>query len=119
MSNGAKNRRKGHQMERDLASKFREIKWKNCRTTREQSRFLDNLGIDLTGLPFAVQSKNVSSSINYRALLREINQRMKSHKIKQPLLVFHRRGRSNYDKLVIMTENDFFDLIKILINEKD
>lgn len=117
MSNGAANRRKGHQMERTLATSFRELGWKDCRTTRERDRFLDGLGIDLTGLPFAVQSKSVKSSINYRALIREINQRMKGHGIDLPLVVFHSRGRSNFDKLAVMTEKDFFRLIKILIKE--
>lgn len=51
------NRRKGHNLERYWAKWWREW-FPYSRTTRSESRLLDNCGIDLTNIPFFWQSKN-------------------------------------------------------------
>lgn len=52
------NRTKGHSFERYLVKLFREMGYKFVRTSRAESKLLDDCGVDLTNLPFNVQAKN-------------------------------------------------------------
>ena len=59
MSQGVKNRRKGHNAERRRAQMFRELGFDKCKTSREASRLLDNCKVDLAFVPYNVQMKAV------------------------------------------------------------
>lgn len=52
------NRNKGHRLERELASFFRSIGFDYCKTSRAESKTLDNCGIDLCNIPLHVQAKS-------------------------------------------------------------
>lgn len=109
------NKRKGHALEREIAKKFRELGFKFCKTARLASRLYDNAGIDLWGIPYLVQAKNVKAAINYGELIREMEQCVKenfppgSPEHSFPIVIFHKR---NKDRLVVMKEEDFLELLK-------
>lgn len=56
MSNGKRNRQKGHDLERYWA-RFLRTFFPYTRTSRQTSLILDNCGVDLTGNPFLMQCK--------------------------------------------------------------
>jgi len=113
------NRRKGHNYERELAKLFRSLGWEKRKTTRQSSRLLDDCKVDLDFIPFNVQAKSVKSSVNYKKVFEDMESLLKENFddeniIKKPKMIFHKRGRSKYDHLVVMPFQDF---IKILKNE--
>lgn len=109
------NRTKGHNFERELAIVFRALGFSYCKTSRQASRLYDDSGIDLWGIPYLVQAKKVKASINYGKLIKEIEGRVEknfppgSPEREHPIVIFHRKEK---DKLVIMKENDFINLLK-------
>lgn len=109
------NKRKGSNLERALAKIFRDIGYSFCKTSRLASRLYDNCGIDLHGIPFLVQAKNVKAAINYGELFKEIEDNVKKNfppeapEHKYPIMIFHHREKA---KLVIMQEDDFLKLIQ-------
>lgn len=110
------NRRKGHNFERELAKMFRELGFEFCKTVRLASRLYDNCGVDLWGIPYLVQAKKVKAAINYGNLIRGIEEEVKKNfppsapEHTYPIIIFHRREK---DKLVVMKEEDFLELLKI------
>lgn len=77
---GSRSRRVGHGWERELAEMFRSIGYKDVITTRQGSRELDNLKIDLMNsntskegrLPWNVQAKCVKGHLSYGKVLEEL-----------------------------------------------
>lgn len=55
---GKTNRTKGHSLEREIASLFREIGFEYAKTTRAESKTLDNAGVDIANVPFLIQCKS-------------------------------------------------------------
>jgi len=55
--NGKRNRTKGHDLERDCASLFRNLGFSFAKTTRAESKTLDDAGVDIANIPFLVQCK--------------------------------------------------------------
>lgn len=109
---GNKNRRKGHDYERELVKDFKNLGFKNCVTSRYGSKMLDDQGIDLmyTG-DFAVQAKCYSRNPNYRKVLEEMQIRATDIPI-----VFHKvpRGR----EYCVLYKEDLLELIQMLISNK-
>lgn len=65
-----RNRRIGHQYERDCAKIMRGLGWKDCKTSRYSNRELDDLGVDLTNTdPYLIQNKVSAKCVNYRKIL--------------------------------------------------
>lgn len=114
--NGKRNRRAGHQYERDLANKHKELGFVNAATSRKMSRVLDDSKIDIYGLPWNIQAKNVASKINYEKLFLEVSEAIKKlvpFRSEYPTIIAHKKdGKS----LMIMTEEDYFKLIKLLLS---
>lgn len=54
---GNKQRRKGHDLEREWVAYLREIGYKHARTTRQESNLLDSCGVDIANIPFVMQCK--------------------------------------------------------------
>lgn len=119
-TNGARNRRKGHNAERKRAIAFRELGFEHCKTSREASRLLDNCQVDLAFIPYNVQIKAVVGSINYKKVFTEMKELLDNNYPKHdpqgkwPSIIIHDRGRTQSDKLVVMQEHDFFELLKIV-----
>ena len=110
---GKRNRRAGHQYERDIAAKFRELGFHHAATSRRMSRVLDDAKIDIYGIPMNVQAKNVGTKINYEALFLEIKVAISKFAPKRsslPTVIMHKR---NGKSLVIMSESDFFEILKM------
>lgn len=115
---GVRNRRKGHNYERQLAKEFRDIGFSRCRTTRESSKLLDSCKVDLD-LPFInVQAKNVQTGINYPkvlALMQTHLEKLMPERADLPKAIFHKRG----GKEVVVLEKHYFIELIIRLNELD
>lgn len=123
MSFGKRNRSVGHQTERLLATKFREIGFPHVVTSRSESRSRDNDKVDLINkneavvgrLPYNVQSKNSVKPVKYALLLDELP---KIEGITN--VVVHRQTVKTgnrfmtKDDFAILYLDDFFKLIKKL-----
>lgn len=122
MVNGAANRRKGHAFERFLAKKFRSFGYEFCKTTRQTSRMLDSCQIDLAFIPYNVQAKKVKANLNYTEIFDNIENNLKlnfppnSEEHTKPCIIFHSRGKKASEKLVIMKEEDMFNLLEKVAN---
>lgn len=121
---GKYSRDKGHRKERELAKVFRDIGFKDCKTSRQASRLLDDSKVDLWGIPFNVQVKSgYQRGINYSKLFEEITEKLKENfptndlQIFYPKMIIHSKGRKENEKFVIMQQNEFFKLIEKL-NDK-
>jgi hypothetical protein len=55
---GARNRTKGHNLERTVASQLREVGFEYARTSRSESKTLDDCGVDICNVPFLLQCKS-------------------------------------------------------------
>jgi uncharacterized protein YmfQ (DUF2313 family) len=118
MSN--KNKLLGSSTERYYAKIFRSLGYPFVKTTRYAARFLDDLGIDLVGLPFYVQIKaGIQRGINYSNVLEKIENNIKNTEIEQkPLILIHRKKgikgkkRKDTDDLVIMSFKVFVKFLK-------
>lgn len=115
--NGNANRRKGHAYERFLAQKFRDMGYKFCKTTRAASRILDSCQVDLAFIPYNVQAKKVKANINYTEIFDSMESNLKlnfppnAEEHTKPLMIFHSRGKTDNERLVIMKEKDVFILL--------
>lgn len=101
-------RSKGHGLERRLAKRFRELGY-NCTTSRLSSRALDSLGVDLCGTGcFYIQAKAVEKLSNLHTVLANMPEHGKIN------VVAHKRNRQG--TLIAMSEDDFFTLVKQMLD---
>lgn len=101
-------RNKGHAFERFLVKLFRTLGYKDCVTSRAESKRLDDLGVDLcyTGI-WQVQAKAVERLGSAHETLERMPKT--DNKIN---LVFHKRN--NKGVVVAMQMSDFIKLVDIL-----
>jgi hypothetical protein len=118
-SQGSRNRTAGHALERRIAKTFREHGHEFAKTSRLASRLLDNCQVDIAFVPYLPQcKKGYQRGLNYTQIIKEIKELVqknfppddKVHGL--PCLIFHDKGKTNEEKLVIMEENTFWELIK-------
>jgi hypothetical protein len=102
---GRSARQKGHQYELTVRDYFRELGYKDCVSSRSESKNLDDKGVDLcyTG-PFNVQCKAVE---NLGSLHKIIASMPDDHKFN---VVFHKRNRQG--TIVAMDLDSFLILAK-------
>lgn len=119
---GSYARRKGHNAERLIAKELKELGYPHAATSRATSKQLDDAKVDINYVPFNIQSKAVDKNLNFRdyvGLLNELNEHVSKLppdllvRLTYPAMVFHKKDRQT---LVIMTKNDFYDLIKKMNN---
>lgn len=105
------SRKKGVTYEQAIAKRFRKEGFDKCRTSREQSKARDDELVDLMHTePFNVQCKALEKSPAYHDLLRDMpNERNYN-------VVFHKRN--NKGSVVTMTEEDFFEIVRMLKGEE-
>lgn len=111
-SQGKTNRTKGHNFERALAQEFRDLGYVDCRTSRQDSRLLDDSKVDLSRIPFNIQAKNVKAGINYAKLMRDMEEGISKNMPERscfPFVIIHKKEK---DQLVIMRKKDFYEYIK-------
>lgn len=122
---GKRNRTLGHNAERLYATKFKELGFQHCVTSRQGSRLHDDAGIDLIFIPYNVQIKagkqrglNLISEL--KSMEEKINVRFpkSSPEHEQPNIVILRKEvgagnkRTKYDSVVALSFEDFADIIK-------
>lgn len=106
MHSGKRNRIAGHNFEREVVLFFKAHGYPKAVTARNESRTTDAQKIDICKIPFHVQCKNYSTSINHLELLNE----MPKDKIR---FVFHKKTvkkRARFytlGKTVTLTLEDF------------
>lgn len=119
---GKTSRRKGHRAELEWVHIFRDLGYKNARSSREESNYLDACGIDVVNIPINLQVKaGAQKGLNYSEELRQIREKIlqKASHLKDNILILaHRKDakpgvkRSPEQDLVIMTREDFIKLFK-------
>lgn len=113
--NGLRNRRIGHQYERDLANQFNDIVgYTNCRTSRYSSKLLDDCKVDLNLPDLNVQAKNVKSNINYSQVFDSIDEHLTEKMPERKdfiKVIFHKKLKK---EIVILTKEDFYRIWKFL-----
>lgn len=99
------SRTKGHDFERAMAEKLREV-FPDCFTTRfKGSLWLDHCGIDLVGTPgYNIQLKAMERGPAYHDIL----ERMPKDKNRN--VIIHKRNRKG--SVAVMKLDDFLSLIK-------
>lgn len=107
MPNG---RNKGNSYERKLAEEFRSMGFSKCKTSRYESKMLDDMKVDLTNTGFFnVQAKAVERlSPGYHDILKSMPKDTNYN------LVFHKRNRKG--DVVVMSKEDFYEIVEMLIN---
>lgn len=120
MSSGKTNRTKGHNYERYLSKVFRDMGYPHCKTSRQASRLYDDCGIDLWGIPFAIQAKNgyinnrIKPDIEFRKITENIikNFPKESNEFKFKKILFNKLdGYKNENHLVTMQFAEFIEML--------
>ena len=125
-------RKKGHNLERLIAQKFKEINFK-ARTTRSSSKLLDDCGVDIVGTPFIIQCKagykrsrpKFEEEYGYirRRLTEEFGNEHRIHNF--PIIIIHQldveeKGRGHKrlpEQTYVMVALD--DFLKIVPHDRD
>lgn len=103
------SKNKGSAYERKLAIEFRGLGFEDCKTSRFESKMLDDLGVDLTNTGcFNVQAKAVERMTkSYHDILSSMPRDNNYNTI------FHKRNRKG--EVVVMTKEDFYEILEMLI----
>jgi hypothetical protein len=116
---GVRNRNVGHNLERRVASKFRDLGYKFAKTSRQASRLLDDSKVDIAFVPFLVQcKKGYKKGLNYTNIILETKECIKKNfppddKVHEyPCIIIHDKDKKPEEKLVVMEETTFWELIK-------
>lgn len=132
-SQSAINKAKGNNAETYYAKLFREsglVEFSKCKTSRFGSKLTDNCGIDLIFIPLNVQIKaGYQIGLNPSSVLKYMNDNVKAvfpeaaPEYSNPNIVIHRKTvgaghpRTEYDDIVHMSFNTFFNIIKLLYDK--
>lgn len=122
-TSGKRNRRAGHNWERELAESFRKLGFPHVVTSRSESRSRDDQKVDLINRDerkngqfiFNVQAKNATKHLKYAKLLAELPTEpgiinLIAHKQTE-------RGSTYFvptGKYVMLTLDDFLKLVKFI-----
>lgn len=108
MSKKINARQKGNAYERKIAQEFRELGYKDCSTSRLESKKRDDMGVDLvnTGM-FNIQCK----AVERLGLHHTIIDKMPNEKDKINL-IFHKVNRKG--EVVTMTKESFYFLLNLI-----
>jgi hypothetical protein len=102
---------KGHAFERKIAEWWRARGFENCKTSRFESKMLDDKKVDLTHTgPFYCQCKAVENLGSIHNVLAEMPKEEKYN------LVFHQRARKGI--VVAMMLEDFEEILDMLTQNK-
>lgn len=114
-NNGKRNRTAGHNYEREIAKKFRELGYEHCKTSREASKLLDNCSVDHWGIPYNIQAKNgYAQGLKYQDILTTIEELLLKNypqRLEYPTIILHKRKNN---QLAIMKTEDLFKLLEKL-----
>lgn len=97
----------GHTYERSLRKEFIELGWEDCQTSRYASKATDDLMVDFVNTkPFNIQAKRWKSAPSYHEILKQMPQDSNYN------VIIHKRP--NKGEVVVMSKEDFYELIKML-----
>ncbi len=120
------SRTKGHNLERKVVNKLKEIGYAFAKTSRLASTLLDNCQVDIAFVPYLIQTKKgYPKGLNYTNILKEIKSLLKvnfppDEKVHNyPCIIIHDKGRKSEEKLVIMEEKSFWEIVKKLKELED
>lgn len=98
------------------------ISGEHIKSSRQASRLYDNCGLDIHGIPLAIQCKNVKANLNYTDILNYMEDQLGKYFPKNALehkfirLIRHQRRRgkkiSRNEDLIIMSVEDFFRILE-------
>ena len=98
------SRKKGVVYEQKIAREMRDLGFRDCVTSRAESKNLDDAGVDLCYTdPFNIQLKAVERFGTHHEVLRSMPNDSNIN------VVFHKRN--NKGTVVMMTKDDFYALI--------
>jgi hypothetical protein len=102
---GRSARNKGHSYERKIVKEFMKLGWKDCVTSRSESKRTDDAGVDLMYTePYNVQCKaQEKMTENYFDLLDSMPD-------KGINVIFHKRNYKG--EVAVLSKEDFYKLIK-------
>lgn len=102
-------RAKGHKYELDVIKLFKDLGWKECVSSRSESKRLDDAGIDICySKPFNIQAKAVEKLGNLHDVLIKMPKKTGEFN-----LVFHKRNYKG--SIVAMSQEDFITILQLLI----
>lgn len=121
---GKRNRTAGFNLERRIAKKFRDSGFEFAKTSRQASRLLDDSKVDIAFVPFLPQcKKGYARGLNYSEIIKEMKELIQknfppNNEVHQyPAVIFHDKGKKSEEKLVIMEEVSFWNLLKGKTND--
>ena len=106
------NRRQvGHDYERSIRLELIDLGWSDCQTSRYASKMTDDANVDFVNTkPFNIQAKRWKSAPSYHDVLNSMPQDENYN------VIFHKRPSKG--EVVVMDKETFYELIKMLKNEK-
>ena len=126
---GNANRRKGHNLEREIVRIFRDIfGFKFCRTSRSSSRILDDSKIDIDNIPFNIQCKSGydRSPPKYVVIYNDITEALKKNypednpRHRFPVVLIHKdSSRKSQGYTWTLRHEDMVDLLTDYYNTKN
>lgn len=109
-------KQRGNRFERYVVNQLKKIGFSEAATSRLMSKQMDNLGIDIVGVPYLIQCKyGKQKGIKYSEVIKNISDNtQKMKELNQlPIIIFHTTdGRKEENKLIIMREKDLWKLLK-------
>ena len=123
---GSRNRTAGHNFERQVVNKLKDIGFEHVSTTRLESKARDDQKIDIMNrnehangrLPYNIQCKNTAGTLKYAKVLSELPQG------KEINVVFHNQTEKSGTRFntigqyAFLNMDDFLDILKELKEAK-
>lgn len=101
------SKEKGNKYEQATAKYFRDLGWEECRTSREQSKWLDDQKVDLTNTdPWVVQCKAWERGVYPHDILAEMPNDMGIN------VLFHKRNYKG--EVVSLAKEDFHKILRLI-----
>ena len=110
-------RNKGARLELERVKFQKSIGYSEACTTRNCSRVLDSLGVDLVGIPIAEQCKNgYDSGLSYQTILKNMETKLKKSEYKSALKVIIHKKKKKYAAII---PTDRWDLSSLVLTYPD
>lgn len=121
-TNGRNNRVAGHNFEREVVKKLKEVGIENIGTSRQHSRSRDNAKVDICRtdeikygrLPYNIQCKSISKHLDYAKILEEMPKNEPEINV-----IFHKQTKKTDNgrfmvkgQYAILKLEDFYEIIK-------
>lgn len=107
-----KNRRKGHDFEREIVNRMKDLGFDKAVTSRYASKMMDDMKVDLCNTePFYIQAKCLGKAPSIRKVLGEMPETENMN------VIFWKVPKDN-DQYAILHLEDFYEIIEMLKSNK-